>query len=529
MTQIRAAIYARVSSEQQAQTGTIESQVEAVLERATLDGLHVTRAYQFIDDGFSGTTLARPGLDRLRDSINAGLVDRIYIHSPDRLSRKYAYQILLIDEFRKAAVEVVFLNSARRDTPEDELLLQVQGMMAEYERAKFLERSRRGRLHAARRGDVSVFSTAPYGYSYIPKKRSPDGEAHYEINPQEAKVVRQIFKWFCKERATISEVSRRLTDAGVRTRSGKKTWSATTVWGILRNPAYTGTAQFGRTRIGPRRTELRRKNPLKQERTHDHSVYSTPENNWIGIAVPALVPETLFAAAQIQLSENRVRARAYKSGARYLLQGLIGCESCGRGFYGRPVRCSKTGAYVYYRCAGTEPYRFRDRKRICRNPAIRAELLENAIAEELHKVLQSSFSSRLVTDWEKADWTTKRKLLRAVVQHIVIGVREVTIAFRSRELAPKILESKLLSPTPFQVTLPRSQFGRASKSNSLELLAPDVAKQWHPRFNGGITPADVAAYSHKIAWWLCDCGHTWQAPIGHRSRGYYKCKRCTEL
>jgi site-specific DNA recombinase len=95
MTTIRAAFYARVSGEQQAAAHTIESQIAALSERASTDGMPVPTERQFVDDGFSGASLIRPGLDRLRDLVNVGAIDRIYVHSPDRLARNYAYQVLL--------------------------------------------------------------------------------------------------------------------------------------------------------------------------------------------------------------------------------------------------------------------------------------------------------------------------------------------------------------------------------------------------------------------------------------------------
>ena len=163
------AIYARVSSEQQATTHTIASQVAALQERVATDGLALSEMMQFLDEGYSGGTLVRPALERLRDLVAAGAVDRLYVHSPDRLARKYAYQVLLVEEFQRMGVEVIFLNRALGRSPEDDLLLQVQGMMAEYERAKIVERHRRGKLHAARAGAVNVLSGAPYGYRYVPK------------------------------------------------------------------------------------------------------------------------------------------------------------------------------------------------------------------------------------------------------------------------------------------------------------------------------------------------------------------------
>jgi site-specific DNA recombinase len=161
MSTIHAAMYARVSSAQQAEAPTVASQVAALQERVATDGLALPEGMQFVDEGYSGATLVRPALERLRDLVVAGVVDRLYVHSPDRLARKYAYQVLLVDEFQRMGVDVIFLNREIGRSPEDDLLLQVQGMMAEYERAKIVERHRRGKLHAARSGAVNALSGAP--------------------------------------------------------------------------------------------------------------------------------------------------------------------------------------------------------------------------------------------------------------------------------------------------------------------------------------------------------------------------------
>ena len=157
MPEAQVALYARVSSDQQARGNTIASQVAAVRERIAADTLALDAGQVFIDDGYSGTTLRRPALERLRDAVAAGVIDRVYVHAPDRLARRYAYQVLLIEEFRRAGAEVIFVNRPIGTSAEDDLLLQVQGMIAEYERAQFLERSRRGRRHAARSGLASAF------------------------------------------------------------------------------------------------------------------------------------------------------------------------------------------------------------------------------------------------------------------------------------------------------------------------------------------------------------------------------------
>jgi len=185
MIPLRSAIYARVSSEQQASAQTIASQLAMLEARLGQDGVLLSPEYRFLDEGYSGATLLRPALERLRDVAAAGEIDRLYMHSPDRLARRYAYQVLLIDEFRRAGVEIIFLNRPIGLSAEDDLLLQVQGMVAEYERAKILERSRRGKRHAARQGTVSVLSGAPYGYRYV-GKQDGTGVARYEIVEEEA-------------------------------------------------------------------------------------------------------------------------------------------------------------------------------------------------------------------------------------------------------------------------------------------------------------------------------------------------------
>lgn len=152
MNERQVALYARVSSEQQAEAKTIESQRDEIRTRIAADGIDLTTVLEFVDDGYSGSTLVRPALERLRDMAAAGDIDRLYVHCPDRFARNYAYQVLLVEELAHQGVDVIFLNRPLGQTPEDQLLLQVQGVIAEYERAKFLERSRRGKRHAAKAG-----------------------------------------------------------------------------------------------------------------------------------------------------------------------------------------------------------------------------------------------------------------------------------------------------------------------------------------------------------------------------------------
>lgn len=423
------AIYARVSSEQQAEAGTISSQIEALKQRVTEDGWTLEPEFCFIDDGYSGATLIRPALERLRDTVASGIIDRLYVHCPDRLARKYAYQVLLVDEFHRSGVELIFLNHELGHSPEGDLLLQVQGMISEYERAKILERSRRGKRHAAHQGDVSVLCGAPYGYRYITKNEG-GGQAAYEIIPEEARVVRQVFEWVGKDRIPISEACRRLKQQGVLTRTGKSWWDRTTVWGMLKNPAYKGTAAFGKTRAGPYRPPLRPQRGDPEQPRRVCSTLSVPDEQWIHIPVPAIISEALFEVVQEQLVENRKRQRQSKRGAKYLLQGLLVCQQCGYALYGKPVsRKSAKGErrdYAYYRCIGTDAYRFGG-ERVCDMKQVRTDLLGQAVwADVCHLLshpqrLEEEYTRRL-SEAPKGEGWQSLKQLQSLIQKVKRGI-----------------------------------------------------------------------------------------------------------
>jgi site-specific DNA recombinase len=257
------ALSARVSTDRQTEAQTVGSQLAALRERAASDGLAIAPAHEFVDEGYSGATLVRLALERLRDLAALGGLEALYVHSPDRLARKYLHQALLLDEFARIGVRVVFLNQAHQQTPEDELLLQVQGVIAEYERAKIMERVRRGRRHAARLGSLSALAQAPYGFRYRGLAQGAD-PPHYEVVLDEARVVRQVVDWVGRDRLSLGEVARRLTQAGVPTRTGKPRWDRGTVGAMLHHPAYQGEAAYGRTRSGPwQRQTLRPVRPTR--------------------------------------------------------------------------------------------------------------------------------------------------------------------------------------------------------------------------------------------------------------------------
>jgi site-specific DNA recombinase len=241
---VRAGLYARVSTERQAERGTIGSQLAVLREHIAAAGDELVGEY--VDDGHSGARLDRPGLDALRDAAEAGLIERVWCLSPDRLARAYAYQVLVLDELARFGVAVAFTDSPglAADDPQATLLTQVQGVIAEYEKAKIAERYRRGKLFRARAGEIVTWK-APYGYRRIPRSAAT-GQAHHEVYEPEAAVVRRIFS----DRAagiTVREICRRLNADGVPSPTGKPTWGTSTLGRLLGNEAYIGRVYYNRT------------------------------------------------------------------------------------------------------------------------------------------------------------------------------------------------------------------------------------------------------------------------------------------
>jgi site-specific DNA recombinase len=384
MKEVQVALYARVSSEQQAEAKTIESQLVEIRARIVADGFDLASVLEFVDEGYSGSTLVRPALERLRDVAAAGGMDHLYVHCPDRFARNYAYQVLLLDELTHQGVEVIFLNRPLGQTPEDQLLLQVQGVIAEYERAKFLERSRRGKRHAAQEGRVGILCHAPYGYRYISKHEGA-GEARFELLFEEARIVQQVFGWVGFERCTINEVCRRLHQAGVRTQTGKEHWDHKTIWDMLKNPAYKGEAAFGKTRWMPVGPRLRAPRGRPAQSRRGYAGNDAPKEEWITIPVPALVEVALFDAVQEQLEENRRRARIPEKGSRYLLQGLLVCAKCGYAYCGR----TNDEHNAYYRCGGAMNIPRQGFERICWNKELRMDQADAAVWQEVCRLLEN--------------------------------------------------------------------------------------------------------------------------------------------
>jgi site-specific DNA recombinase len=366
------AIYARVSSDSQEARGTIGSQLEAL--RRKMADLGHQGVHEYVDDGYSGARLDRPGLDALRDAAQAGLFKQVWCLTPDRLARSYAYQILITDELARHAVQVQYLDAPPlHDDPEATLLVQVQGVIAEYERAKIAERNRRGRLFRARAGEI-VHRLAPYGYRRIP--RGPAGPCHLEIYEPEATVVRHIFDDFVAGGYSMRRIRRRLYEDGIASPTGKLVWSIACLSKMLENPAYKGRALYNRHQSLPPTTGRK-----------STRVTLRPPEEWIEIPVPAVISEDLFDAAQRVARDHSYFSPRRSQPDQWLLRRLVVCGHCSvKSFCQDHWRGARHGLR-YYVCNRRRSLEAGGPDRACPQPSTRAEALDSLVWEQVRQAL----------------------------------------------------------------------------------------------------------------------------------------------
>ena len=440
-----AAIYARVSSARQKKDETIGSQTAALREHAAQARLDVPQEWVFEDEGHSGATLVRPALEALRDLVAQGCVDVVLVYSPDRLARKFAYQALLLEEFARAGVRAEFVKGPRGDSPEDQLLIQFQGMFAEYEKAQLMERYRRGKAHRARCGSVNVLGGAPFGYRYVPK--TADSGASYEIVDHEAVIAAELFRRYTDDGASIADLTRWLTSENVPTRTGKARWDRSVVWGMLRNPAYAGTAVFGKTQVlqeSPglnRRARLEGRSVPRASKTVDR-----PREDWIEIPVPAIVTAETFGRAAQRLADNK-RYAARNTKVPSLLQGLAACSACGYGYYRTSTRTTSKKIY-YYRCLGSDDYRY-EGGRVCGNQPVRADYLDEVVWDHITALLadpaliRGEISKRLEAARTSDPVTSQRKRLQAALAKATASITAMIEAFSEQLVTIDELRAKM--------------------------------------------------------------------------------------
>ena len=384
---MQVALYARVSTPNQQQEGTIASQVQSLHLYIHQHGWSLLPTHEYIDEGISGARLDRPALDRLRDCAQRGEFDAVVVLSPDRLARNYAHQWLLIEEFEKLQVQWIFLQNPFGDTPQGKLLTQMQGMMAEYERAQIHERTRRGRLEKARRGEFIPWAFSCYGYQYLPKRHGC--APHVAIDPAQAEVVRQLYRSVVEEQLSCRQLTKRLNAARTPTPSGKnQVWHAGTVRAILTNRVYTGQARYNyRQPVLPkyRKADETQLHYLKTGRSY------RPPEEWVWSEAPVIIAVELFEKAQLQLQRNaEVARKMYRpTSRRYLLRTVVKCGECGLGMVAAHQRSvGKKYDYLYYACKGHSPLTC-GRMTKCTSRRVRADRLDAVVWNSLSELLRT--------------------------------------------------------------------------------------------------------------------------------------------
>jgi site-specific DNA recombinase len=375
------AIYGRVSSQNQENEGTIETQLSAVYEYAKKNGFTIVQKY--IDEGWSGDTLIRPALDQLRMDAKKRNWEAVIIYDPDRLARRGAWQEVVMEELKDLDIEVLFVTIPKPKTDEDMIMYKMRGVFTEYERMKINERFRLGRVRKAKEGHIIV-SEAPYGYTLIVKNgKKGDVDFHqgyFKINEDEAKIVKDIFKWIDTEGLTLRGVVRRLQDLGIEPRKSKRgVWNTSTLSTLLKNKSYIGEGHYGASyAVIP-------VNPLKKEtykKIKKTSRRMKPESEWIKVPTPKLIEEDLFYRVGERLKRNfQMSQRNTKN--EYLLTGLIWC-TCGRR---RAGEGPQKGKHLYYRCTD-RVYSF-PLGRNCNEKGLNARVVDDLVWKKVSEIVTS--------------------------------------------------------------------------------------------------------------------------------------------
>ncbi|MDA1128089.1 MAG: recombinase family protein [Chloroflexi bacterium] len=408
------------STDQQEHEGTIQSQLAELRARLVDDG--VSDCQEFMDEGYSRDDLTRPSLDRLRDQVAEGTYDRLYVQATDRLASG-AKLVFLVEELQAHGVEVVFLKGSIEATPEGKLLLHMQGAIAEYERTKIAERTRRGKLHWARQGAM-VGGHAPYGYKFI--RRTDDERAHLEVIEPQASIVRDMFQMVAEEQVSTRGVALRLEERGIKTPKGANQWSPTTIARLLRNTVYKGVFYYQRTEsVAP--TKRLSIDPYKQNRKTGSK--QRPVEDWIAIPVPVIVDEETWDAVQEQLRQNSLRSSRNNKRHKYLLRGLVRCPRCGGNYTGH---CN--GKYRAYRCQRAH-HTVSSTGQRCAPGTVAAQPLEDAVWQAISEALGNpqllveEYQRRVEQEAKPDTGASERKRLQTAIKKVAQAEDRVTDAY----------------------------------------------------------------------------------------------------
>jgi site-specific DNA recombinase len=377
---MRTAVYVRVSTQRQSHAQTIEQQLAQLRTALETDGEELRSERIFRDDGYSGATLNRPGLDRLRDAVKSAEVDRVLITTPDRLARNYVHQMVLLEELERAGCAVEFLERPMSQDPHDQLVLQIRSAVAEYERTLITERMRRGRQMKLRAGVLLPWTTTPYGYRVDPER--PRDPAGVHIDPAEAAIVRELFTRYLEAHETLRGLVKYVLGLGLPSPRGRARWSAASVRGILTNPAYTGQVYSGRKQMRPARQRRSATHPIGKLAQGWDPI--APEAWQLVATIPAMVSQEHFAQVQAKLALNQQRASRNNKTHAYLLRALVSCGMCQACCIARTAN----GGLRYYVCRTKVVPRYAQPGQPCRSRHIPAQQLEDLVWHDLCALLR---------------------------------------------------------------------------------------------------------------------------------------------
>jgi site-specific DNA recombinase len=402
-----------MSTDAQQKEGTVESQV-LELKRQIATAGHVL-VKEYVDDGYSGSLLDRPGIEALRRDVKTNLFDAVYFLDTDRIARDVAYQTIILGELLKYGKQIIIKGRDYVNNPENKFTVTVLGAVAELERAKIIERTTRGRLHRLRMGELSSNGHRIYGYDYV--RKTATAPAALVVNEEQAPVVRSIFEMFASGRFGLVTISRSLEERRVPTRLGRQLWQRDQIKAMLRNETYAGIRYFNRI---TRATEASREG---KQVIRGRWVYRD-RSEWIPVKVPPIVSRELFETVHERL---RLHEERYcRPVTHYLLQGLVQCGVCGS-------RCSCSRRYqkvlrpsgrlsVYhrsvYRCNRRAQENMHDRTRIerCRNSEIGTHILEGKVFELIREIMldPAKLRSCIATGGPLDEQSIARELARVI-------------------------------------------------------------------------------------------------------------------
>lgn len=423
----KVAVYARVSTEKQTESQTIQQQLVRLEAHVKKEGWEWKEERIYLDDGYSGATLVRPGLDRLRQAVQAGEIEQIILTAPDRLARNYVHQMVLLEEIESAGCLIEFLERPLSDDPNDKLLLQIRGAVSEYERTLIADRMRRGREMKYRAGIMLPFSVAPYGYQLDPEE--PRNPAKIRIKEDEATQIREMYEWYSVGGRTLYGLAEHLQLIGARAPQGNAYWSKGTLRRVLSNPVYTGTVYFGQSQMTVTR---QRKSALWQGGQRATRQRRTPKSQWQQIAtIPAIVSQELFEQVQQKMAQNQKTARRNNKSHNYLLRALLSCGECQLAMVGR----SMNEKYAYYSCAGKQPAHQNGRVERCPARSLRVEEIDALVWNDLtflltHPELASEALLRAhAGEWLPQQLQTRRQHLRKATHSLEQQIERLTEAY----------------------------------------------------------------------------------------------------